>query len=250
MGDIWRLQKTDIDVGRDGMAMKRVGCAVVFSQPSCRTVETRRPGPEWLTTTFETRESLQQPWVYELHESRLLFSETSATCDLIIGSGESDDDRCAECFRCFWSYFGQGLARWVSPSPCFGLAKRCILEVLRIATLSTLFCSPIILFACENNPRPDQTIPLSTQYSHTNDADKPNTQRHRHETSFGIRPHGDARIWQRRFGPVSRQQSGRHMGNKGQQDLDRSRTLCIVNIPVRQSLTHHSRVSMTPSTTT
>ena len=58
-GRMAQLRETDIDVGRDLMATKRGGCVVVFSQPSCRTVETRRPGLEW-RRTFGMRESLQQ----------------------------------------------------------------------------------------------------------------------------------------------------------------------------------------------
>jgi hypothetical protein len=57
--DMAQLRKTDIDVGRDLMAAKRGGCAIVFSQPSCRTIATRRPGPGW-RMTFGTRNSLQQ----------------------------------------------------------------------------------------------------------------------------------------------------------------------------------------------
>jgi hypothetical protein len=57
MVDMAQLRKTDIDVGRDLMAAKRGGCAIVFSQPSCRTIATRRPGPGW-RMTFERKDSL------------------------------------------------------------------------------------------------------------------------------------------------------------------------------------------------
>jgi len=59
---LWRTRhdymRTDIDVGGNRMAKTTTGCAIAFSQPSCRTVETRRPGPDWLTTTFEMKRSL------------------------------------------------------------------------------------------------------------------------------------------------------------------------------------------------
>jgi len=156
--DMAQLQKTDIDVGGDRMAMKKAGCAVVFSQPSCRTVETRRPGPGWLTTTFGMEDSLHQSWVYEQHESQWLLSETSATCDLMVVRMMNVQRLLVEGVSGgVVAISGRGSQR-LPFSVFWACQALSILVVLRIATLSTLFCSPILLFACENNTRPNDTL--------------------------------------------------------------------------------------------
>jgi hypothetical protein len=93
------------------------------------------------------------------------------------------------CFRWGRRYFGQGLSFsvfWACQAPS-------ILGLLHCDSLN-LVSGPIILFACQNNTRSNEIL-VDFIHPYQLREDNPNTQRHRHETSFGIRPYGDARIW-------------------------------------------------------